>query len=124
MKRLLLTIVLGLLAWVGSGQKAAAQFVPQLNFGGSFSRPTVSPYLELTTGINSGTSYFTRVRPALQQQQINQSAQQSFVQLQRGLIQATQSTRASPTAREPIRATGHPIAFMYYGNYYPTLSRR
>jgi hypothetical protein len=125
MRGLLPKLVVGLVASLGFAQDANAQFVPQLNYGGSYGRPTVSPYLNLVSGFNnSGTNYYTLVRPALQQQQINQAAQQNFAQLQRGLVQATQSSRASPTTREPIRATGHPTSFFFYGNYYPTLSRR
>lgn len=91
--------------------------------GASIRRPTVSPYTELLVPGAGATSYFTRVRPQLQQQQINRQAAANFQQLQREIGQISQSNRSGPRSDETIRATGHPTRFFFYGTYYPGLNR-
>lgn len=98
-------------------QKRANRYVP--------SRPTTSPYLDLTraeTGVLP--NYFTFVRPKLDQQAINQNQSMSIAGLQTNLQQA-QGDIVRLTSPQ-LRPTGTGATHGNLSHYFPELpnSRR
>ena len=91
----------------------------------SFSRPTVSPYLNLLREDGVGLpTYHTTVRPALQQRSTNRQQALAIRRVQdqfTSVIVAQQSGRGQRTG---IRATGHATQFMNFLHYYPGFRRR
>ncbi len=91
----------------------------------SFSRPTVSPYLNLLREDGIGLpTYHTTVRPALQQRATNQQQALAIRQVQdqfNTAFVAQQSGRGQPAG---IRPTGHATQFMNFLHYYPGFRRR
>lgn len=87
-----------------------------------FDRPTVSPYLNLTSsfGSNSGLNYFTLVQPALRNRAVQQSTGQQIRSLQR---EVSTSARGRLQQQGRLAPTGVGARFRYYGNYYPSLGR-
>lgn len=82
----------------------------------TLSRPTVSPYLNLTRGGNPAINYFTLTRPPidLRAQQFRQ--QQATQGLQREIDEGVRASELPPT--------GHSASYMNYSHYYPALSNR
>lgn len=82
----------------------------------TLSRPTVSPYLNLTRGGNPAVNYFTLTRPPidLRAQQFRQ--QQATQGLQREIDEGVRASELPPT--------GHAASYMNYSHYYPSLSSR
>ena len=91
----------------------------------SYSRPTVSPYLNLLREDGVGLpTYHTMVRPALEQRSTNRQQALAIRQVQNqfnSVIAAQQSGRGQRTG---IRATGHATQFMNFLHYYPGFRRR
>jgi hypothetical protein len=121
-------LLVTLFAILASASQAMAQggyLTRQLFRENLYRQPTVSPYTELLSPTGGGISpYFNRVRPQLQQQQINRAADAGFRQLENTIEQISASSRADVRGSQAIRATGHPTRFFYYGTYYPLLNRR
>jgi hypothetical protein len=82
----------------------------------TLSRPTVSPYLNLTRGGNPAINYFTLARPPidLRAQQFRQ--QQATQGLQREVETGVRASELPPT--------GHSASYMNYSHYYPGLTGR
>jgi len=92
------------------------------------SRPTVSPYLQLTRDFGGntsdlGTDYFTRVRPQIEGRRALQTQQREIQNVQRELGNLRNQSRRG---QEEIFQTGHPTRFMTYSHYYamPQTRRR
>jgi hypothetical protein len=84
--------------------------------------PTVSPYLNLFREDLRGQSafnYSTLVRPALQQQQLNQQLQRQSQDLSRRLQSIAAQADFNPQGSKDQYPTGHQTVFMYYGHYFP-----
>lgn len=90
----------------------------------TFSRPTVSPYLNLVQ-FDDGTQdapvpvYQTLVRPFLDQRRLNQYQAYQVYQLQQ---QVARSASQAPQG-ETSRQTGHFTSYQNLSHFYPALSR-
>ena len=91
----------------------------------SYSRPTVSPYLNLLREDGIGLpTYHTLVRPSLEQRSTNQRQAMAIRQVQdqfNSVVASQQSGRGRSTG---IRPTGHATQFMNFLHYYPGFRRR
>ena len=91
----------------------------------SFSRPTVSPYLNLLREDGVGLpTYHTTVRPALQQRSTNRQQALAIRRVQDQFNSAFSAQISARGQRTGIRATGHATQFMNFVHYYPGFSRR
>lgn len=84
------------------------------------SRPTVSPYLNLTQP-NTGAlpAYHAFVLPMQQQQEFNQRQWANLRQLQ-----TTQQTMQRSATMQSVRPTANRGRFQDYSHYYPNMTRR
>lgn len=81
---------------------------------------SVSPYLALSSPFTStATSYYTQVRPALEQQRTNDQLQRQSMAMQRQLNRMAVQPPYDPTGAQGRAPTGHGSVFMNYGGYYP-----
>lgn len=114
---------------------SGAQAQGLLNFGNNpgasvsynaiFNRPTVSPYLNLTSAFNGGgggLNYFTLVQPQLNNRAAQQAAGREIQSLQRQVSSAARGRLQDRDAG--LAPTGIVSQFRYYGSYYPALNRR
>lgn len=89
---------------------------PRLN---TIRRPTVSPYLELLNNQQFGLpSYQTRVRPRLEQRQVNRQQQAQIQRLRSDVARQGTALRAGT---DTLRVTGHQSFFMNYSHFFPSL---
>ena len=89
--------------------------------GQVFNRPTVSPYLNLLRGTGSGSlpSYYTLVRPQIEQRQENIRQQAALQQLETRINQPLRANVQPGTgASSAIRGTGHATYFQNYSHFY------
>ncbi len=83
--------------------------------------PSVTPYLALDNPFTSpATSYYTQIRPQMEQQRINQQQQRQNQTMQRQISQYTALQPYNPTGSEARAPTGHASVYMNYGGYYTT----
>ena len=110
---------------LGMAGIAAAQGNGQLPFSNMYSRPTVSPYLQLQQqGMNplqNQNIYQTMVQPQLQQQQqqltqLRQARQMNTMQNQ---VQQIQRDTRGRQIDETIRPTGHASTYQNLSHFYP-----
>lgn len=88
-------------------------------FSGLAPRPSVSPYLALSSPFSSTASnYYTQVRPALEQQRVNQQLEQRNAAMQRQLSAIAAQGPYSTQGNEDQAPTGHAAVYMNYGGYY------
>jgi hypothetical protein len=81
--------------------------------------PSVTPYLALDNPFTSpATSYYTQIRPQMEQQRVNQEQQRQNQLLQRQMSQYTAIRPYDPTGSEMRAPTGHAAVHMNYGGYY------
>jgi len=102
----------------GAGTLRAQPPVP----GGSVSRPTFSPYLNLNrAGTPAAVNYYGLVRPELQ-------FRQSIQNLQGAVAANQQAIGVQAEVTGMVSATGHPTQFLNYGGYFlnsgPSLGSR
>src|SRR5262249_22906092 len=88
-------------------------------YGAGVARSPLSPYLNITAGVNNpAVNYYNFTRPALQAQAALQQQNQSLPPLGEPFGVASQDVSLlpalDPTNKLP-RPTGHPSAFQYYG---------
>jgi hypothetical protein len=89
--------------------------------------PSVTPYLAFDQPFsNTATSYYTQIRPQLEQQRINQQMQRQQQQMQRQMGEITSRPPYDPQGSENMAPTGHASVYMNYGGYYtpPAPKRR
>jgi hypothetical protein len=140
MNRTLLTIqVLAFAVWLGpvngawgqyTGSSTRSIYSATRNY--LYNRPTVSPYLNLTTRDSSMgmSNYFTLVRPQLEAREQEVARQRQTAQMQAQLdqvenqVRQTQQDVASQmlTGRVGWSSRGYP-RFGVYMNYYPGFQR-
>jgi hypothetical protein len=91
----------------------------------SFNRgSTVSPYLELSSPFSSSAStYYTQVRPQLEQQRANEQMMKQQIMRQRELNSYAAKGPYDPQGSDRMAPTGHAAVYMNYGGYYPQASR-
>jgi hypothetical protein len=83
--------------------------------------PSVTPYLALDNPFTSpATSYYTQIRPQMEQQRVNQQQERQNQLMQRQISQYTAIQPFDPTGSETRAPTGHASAYMNYGGYYTT----
>ena len=75
--------------------------------------PGYSPYLNLARPGNAGINYYGLVRPQIEFRADVQQLQRNTTMLQSGVNQLSGNDLA----------TGHPVGYMYFGGYYPSLGR-
>lgn len=111
----------------GVGRSAASfggqqfGYLPSANRRNIYSKPTVSPYLNLLRGGSEFTgvpNYQTLVRPEMQQGAINRQQANQINRLQQ---QETTLNRQVADPSRPIRQTGHPTQFMNLSERFGTL---
>jgi hypothetical protein len=122
MKRFVLVCAAGCWGILG-GSLYAADPAASLLYDNIFSRPTVSPYLNLLNpaGAVGLPNYFTLVRP---QVEARAGLSRQAAQLQQLNRQVSTNARRSRQGPSQVRSTGHPTQFMYYGPYYRQLGPR
>jgi hypothetical protein len=85
-----------------------------------YSRPTVSPYLNLTRpGGTITPNYQSLVRPQMDQMRVNRAQRASTANLQR---EVNNSRHQAVLPGQTIRGTGHATNYMSYSQYFNTLS--
>lgn len=110
---------------LGFASTAMAQVNRQLPFANIYSRPTVSPYLQLQQqGMNplqNQNIYQTMVQPQIQQQQQQLMQLQQARQLNRmqNQVQQIQRDTRSRQIDETIRPTGHASTYQNLSHFYP-----
>jgi hypothetical protein len=86
------------------------------------SRPALSPYLNmLRPGSNPALNYYGLVRPQMNTAQNLQNLQQQVQQLDSTVLNQGMST-GQPSAGSFL-TTGHPVAFLNYGTFFPMYGR-
>ena len=80
------------------------------------SRPTVSPYLDLTRGPDTAFNYHRRVKPELELRSATAQNRQAIGQVQREQEKAEE-------AKSKLSGTGHPTQFMNLSHFYPSRNR-
>jgi hypothetical protein len=108
------------LAFSSSAQAQSARSIYLQN---TTRRPTVSPYLSLLENSNSYTAqYQSRVRPEIEQRQINFEQANRLANLQRQVDRSL--TQQSQYRDSTLRGTGHVTFYRNYLHYYPTLAQQ
>lgn len=88
-------------------------------FSGVNSGPSVSPYLNLSSPFSSSaTSYYSMVRPQMEQQRINEQIERRNIMLQRQLNSMTAVPPYELRGDSDVAPTGHAAVYMNYGNYF------
>ncbi len=81
---------------------------------------SVTPYLALSEPFTSSAqSYYTQVRPQLEQQRLNQQIAQRNYRMQQQLTQLAAAPPFNPTGNQTMAPTGHAAVYMNYAGYYP-----
>ena len=119
MKRLFLTVVgvATAVATLTPGEAHAQRSVADQ----VLNRPTVSPYLNLLRGSGNASlpTYYTLVRPQIEQRQENIRQQAAIQQLQTRINQPLRTQAPAGTgASSAIRGTGHATYFLNYSHFY------
>jgi hypothetical protein len=95
-----------------------------LPFSGTYRRPSVSPYQQLSNFSNNPQAaanlYQSLVQPAQlqQQQQIEQLSQSRAIGRLQNQVQSIQRDTRGRQIDETIRPTGHRATYMNYSHYY------
>jgi hypothetical protein len=95
-----------------------------LPFSGTYRRPSVSPYQQLSNFSNNPQAaanlYQSLVQPAQlqQQQQIEQLSQSRAIGRLQNQVQSIQRDTRGRQVDESIRPTGHRATYMNYSHYY------
>lgn len=111
-------------ARIGLGTNSSLRSKP---FSSYQPAPTVSPYLNLFRDDFSGQrdfNYSTLVKPALQQQQLNQQLQRQNLELSRRVQAIAAQNDYNPQGAKDQYPTGHQTVFMYYGHYFPQVRQQ
>jgi hypothetical protein len=82
---------------------------------GRYTRPTVSPYLNLLRGGNTAVNYYDLVRPQLYFNNSIQQLRQDVTLNQQGI--------ADVASAQALPVTGHPSTFLNYSGYFMSTGR-
>jgi hypothetical protein len=117
--------VTGLGHFQPSGLSSASMGRANKPFSSISRGPSVTPYLALDNPFTSpATSYYTQIRPQLDQQRINQQQERQNQMLQRQISQYTSVRPFDPTGSDMRAPTGHASVYMNFGGYYAMPQRR
>ena len=111
--------------WVAAAADGYAQGNPQLPFSNIYSRPNVSPYMQLQQqGLNpmqNQNIYQTMVQPQVQQQQqqLQQLQQARQINKMQNQVQQIQRDTRGRQIDETIRPTGHASTYQNLSHFYP-----
>ncbi len=110
-------LLLGLTVQSASAQPLRYQR-PQVN---PYGTPTVSPYLNIASGMNPAISYYGIVRPTVQAQQFQQSWSDRAGRSDRAECWSPSSASTTTTTTGVMPITGASSVFMNYGGYFNTI---
>jgi hypothetical protein len=111
--------------WLAVVSDGYAQGNSQLPFSNMYSRPTVSPYMQLQQqGMNplmNQNIYQTMVQPQVQQQQqqLQQLQQARQINKMQNQVQQIQRDTRGRQIDETIRPTGHASTYQNLSHFYP-----
>jgi hypothetical protein len=110
---------------VTGGLARRALSAPQPNskpFSNVQRQPTLSPYLNLERdggdSLGGLPNYFTFVRPALEQEQVNRRQQREIQDLNRQVETVNRQLIYGQMGESMVRPTGHPTAFMNHSHFF------
>jgi len=122
----IVTLILAAVSiWLGFARLASAQGNAPLPFANIYSRPTVSPYLQMQQqGMNplqNQNIYQTMVQPQVQQQQqqLQQLRQARQISSMQNQVQQIQRDTSARQIDETIRPTGHASTYQNLSHFYP-----
>lgn len=124
-------MLFGFLADAANAQYTSGANVRSATRNFLYNRPTVSPYLNLTSRNSTGMSnYHTLVRPQLDQEQVNMQRQAQATRQQQQLNQIQSEFRQSQTQNAGMMVTGrmgwssrgYPRHGIYL-NFFPGMNR-
>ena len=124
-------MLFGFLADAANAQYTSGTNVRNATRNFLYNRPTVSPYLNLTSRNSTGMSnYHTLVRPQLDQEQVNMQRQAQATRQQQELNQIQSEFRQSQTQNAGMMVTGrmgwssrgYPRHGIYL-NFFPGMNR-
>jgi hypothetical protein len=79
-----------------------------------YSRPTLSPYLNLLRGGNPAANYYLGVVPEVERRNQEYRVNRELTDLERRTLMSPEFEDILPT----LPQTGHPTGFMYYNPYF------
>jgi hypothetical protein len=100
------------------GGEAEAQYVSPYNSRpvySPYSRPALSPYLDLTRGGNPAANYYLGVLPELDRRAADTAYRAAILDLDR---RTTTIAREVSDIVDILPGTGHPVIFLNYAPYY------
>ena len=112
-------------SWITGASDGYAQGNSQLPFSNMYSRPAVSPYMQLQQqGLNplqNQNIYQTMVQPQIQQQQqqLQQLQQARQINKMQNQVQQIQRDTRGRQIDETIRPTGHASTYQNLSHFYP-----
>lgn len=109
MTRLVTATILGALATASAAWSQPPYYQQTAQ---PYSRPVLSPYLNILNGPNAAVSYFGIVRPQLDMRNSLQQLQQQVAVDEQALANAQNGQAVT------VPATGHTVQFMNYGNHF------
>jgi hypothetical protein len=119
MKRLLFVSTASLIfVLTRGGQEAAAQYVNPYNprpVYSPYSRPALSPYLDIARGGNPATNYFLGTLPELDRRAADTAYRAAILNLD---LRTTTLAREVSDLVDILPGTGHPVLFLNYSPYY------
>jgi hypothetical protein len=111
--------------WLAGASDGYSQGNSPLPFSNMYSRPTVSPYMQLQQqGMNplqNQNIYQTMVQPQIQQQQqqLQQLRQARQINSMQNQVQQIQRDTRGRQVDETIRPTGHASTYQNLSHFYP-----
>lgn len=112
--------------WLAGASDGYAQGNSQLPFSNIYSRPAMSPYMQLQNmafnPMQSQNIYQQQVLPQIQQQQqqLQQLQQQRQMNRMQNQVQQIQRDTKARQVDEMIRPTGHASTYQNLSHFYPT----
>jgi TolA-binding protein len=112
--------------WLAGAGDGYAQGGSQLPFSNMYSRPSLSPYMQLQNmalnPMQSQNIYQQQVLPQIQQQQqqLQQLQQQRQMNRMQNQVQQIQRDTRTRQIDETIRPTGHASTYQNLSHFYPT----
>jgi hypothetical protein len=83
-----------------------------------YSRPTVSPYVELLRRGDPGINYYRRIRPEVDLRTADSLQIGAIQRLERRSAARREGDATPAEASQELGSTGHPVYFMNYSHYF------
>jgi hypothetical protein len=117
MKKLaLLLAAVVLLAPAGSVH--AQGYTPYRQGYGAYSRPLLSPYLNMLRGGDPAANYYLGVIPEIDRRTNYARVRNNILNIEQQ-IEDQQAVPGSPALTAPLKSTGHPAVFLNTSGYFP-----